>query len=324
MWASRARRAGWVFAVLAGALGGLLAGQPQSAFAADGSGAQVGGPRTIHKSATIAASPAEVWKAWATNEGIKSFFGLDADVELSVGGKFEIYFSLDAPRGSRGSEGCKVLAYLPEKMLAFSWNAPPSIPRLRSSGAQTQVVLEFEKLGARSVRVELTQHGLGTGEDWDKYHAYFDRAWGNVLASLKKRFEPKTGEQAKTSGTDDTAAGGEKKKHWVYFLHPARPGFLEKPTEEEIRILRTHAAYIKRMADEGRVLLAGPCDNPTLYPQNSEKALPLELPTPGIVVFEAADADEARRIMEGDPAVRADVFRARVNLFHLAFSRNSD
>lgn len=315
MWACKAGRVGLLIAVLGGVLGMLPGWQPESALAVDGA-------RTIYKSATIAASPAEVWKAWTTTEGIKSFFGRDADIELSVGGKFEVYFGLDAPRGSRGSEGCKVLAYLPEKMLAFSWNAPPSIPSLRDSGAQTQVVLEFEKLGARSVRVELTQHGLGTGEDWDKYHAYFDRAWGNVLAGLKKHFDAKSGEQANKSGADDSAAGGDTKKHWVYFLHPARAGFLEKPTEEEIRIVRTHTAYIKRLADEGTVLLAGPCDDPTIYPQNIEKALPLELPTPGIVVFEAADAGEARRIMEGDPAVRAGLFKARVNRFHLAFLRN--
>jgi hypothetical protein len=31
--------------------------------------------------------------------------------------------------------------------------------------------------------------GWGEGGEWDQAYAYFDRAWGNVLANLKKRFE---------------------------------------------------------------------------------------------------------------------------------------
>ena len=31
--------------------------------------------------------------------------------------------------------------------------------------------------------------GWGDGGEWDKADAYFDKAWGNVLGSLQKRFE---------------------------------------------------------------------------------------------------------------------------------------
>jgi hypothetical protein len=37
-------------------------------------------------------------------------------------------------------------------------------------------------------RVRLTHTGWGDGGEWDKAYAYFDRAWGNVLANLQKRF----------------------------------------------------------------------------------------------------------------------------------------
>ena len=30
--------------------------------------------------------------------------------------------------------------------------------------------------------------GWGDGGQWDQAYAYFDRAWGNVLANLQKRF----------------------------------------------------------------------------------------------------------------------------------------
>ena len=36
--------------------------------------------------------------------------------------------------------------------------------------------------------VSLHHTGWGDGGEWDKAYAYFDRAWGNVLANLQKRF----------------------------------------------------------------------------------------------------------------------------------------
>lgn len=79
-----------------------------------------------------------------------------------------------------------------------------------------------------------------------------------------------------------------------------------------------HVAYIKSLLSQGRLVLAGPSFEPTQYPEN---ALALEQMPPGIVIFEAESDEEARRIMEGDPAVKAGVFKAQVNPFTLSFSR---
>ena len=49
--------------------------------------------------------------------------------------------------------------------------------------------------------------------------------------------------------------------------------------------------------------------------------IPLEIPAPGIVVFRAHNDQEAKAIMEADPAVAAGVFKARVNPFNYAFAR---
>ena len=67
------------------------------------SGADV---RSLVKEAQVAAPPMEVWSAWTSNEAIASWWGPAAtDIELRIGGPFEILFTLDAPEGSRGSEG---------------------------------------------------------------------------------------------------------------------------------------------------------------------------------------------------------------------------
>jgi uncharacterized protein YndB with AHSA1/START domain len=134
----------------------------------------------------VPASLEEVWNAWTTREGVKTFFSSEAKVELAVGGPYEIYFDLEKPYGSRGSEDCRVLSYLPTEMLSFEWNAPPEFGELR--GKHTIVVLQLEDVGPGQVRVVMSHHGWGKGEDWDKLYEYFDKAWSWVLGNLKKRF----------------------------------------------------------------------------------------------------------------------------------------
>ncbi len=137
--------------------------------------------RSLAKTTEVAASPHEVWSAWTSKEGLDSWWGpAHANVELRIGGPFELHFSLDLPEGSRGSEGCRVLAYVPGESLSFTWNAPPTLP-LRA--ANTWVVITFiETHEGTSVR--LVHTGFLDGPDWDDYMAYFDSAWSAVLGLL--------------------------------------------------------------------------------------------------------------------------------------------
>lgn len=143
--------------------------------------------RAIDKDVTVAATLDEAWAAWTTREGITSFFAPDARVEARVGGAFEIYFNPYAEPGLKGADGMRFMAVQPRRMISFDWNAPPSLPEARTQ--RSFVVVRFEPVGERSTRVTLHHTGWGDGGEWDKAYAYFDRAWGNVLASLKKRFD---------------------------------------------------------------------------------------------------------------------------------------
>ncbi len=143
--------------------------------------------RILFKTVTVKAPLAEVWRAWTTTEGVKSFFAVEARVEAVPAGPFEIYFSKDASKGSRGSEGCTVLAVEPMRSFAFEWNAPPSLPAVRKLHTNVQLLFDEPREGA--TRVRLVSLGWGTGEEWRKAHEYFDKAWSYVLANLEKRFE---------------------------------------------------------------------------------------------------------------------------------------
>ena len=142
--------------------------------------------KAIRKEALVAAPVAQVWSAWTTDEGLRSFFAPEAFVEPKPDGRFHIHFNPFAAPGLKGADDMRVLAVQPPKMLSFTWNAPPHLPEAR--GQRTVVIVRLEPEGEASTRVKLTHVGWGSGGQWDQTFAYFDRAWGHVLGNLTRRF----------------------------------------------------------------------------------------------------------------------------------------
>ena len=142
--------------------------------------------KAITKTKSFNCNAKTMWHKWSTHEGLKTFFGSDNKIELNPGGAFEIYFMMEAPVGLRGSERCKILCYIPEKMISFSWNAPPNIPYVRNHEYQTPVTVLFEEKEKSKILVTIFHHGWPEGKEWDESYKYFDIAWEQVLNSLEK------------------------------------------------------------------------------------------------------------------------------------------
>lgn len=143
--------------------------------------------RALDKEVVIAATLDQAWDAWTTREGITSFFAPDARIEPHVGGAFHIHMDPGAAPGMKGADDMRYMALQPKKMLSFDWNAPPSLPEARAQ--HTFVIVRFEPLDEKRTRVTLHHTGWGDGGEWDRAFAYFDRAWGQVLGNLQRRFE---------------------------------------------------------------------------------------------------------------------------------------
>ena len=159
-------------------------GRQTEAFTIDTRTIAAAGPfvRSLVKEAEVATAPLEAWMAWTSVEQIQAWWGPPAaNIELRIGGPFEILFDTDEPVGRQGSEGCRLLAYVPGEMIAFTWNAPPHLP-LRATN--TWVVVTFDALAETRTAVRLVHTGFLEGPDWDDYLSYFDSAWQYVLGLL--------------------------------------------------------------------------------------------------------------------------------------------
>lgn len=143
--------------------------------------------RAINEKITVKANIDDVWTAWTTSDGIKTFFAPDAKVELRVDGPFEIYMNPFAGPGMRGADDMRIVGFQDKKMLTFTWNAPPSLPEARKQ--RSIVIVRFNSRGDVLTDVTLHHVGWGEGGEWDKAYDYFRKAWPNVLKNLKKRFD---------------------------------------------------------------------------------------------------------------------------------------
>ncbi|NOT01358.1 MAG: SRPBCC domain-containing protein [Phycisphaerales bacterium] len=135
----------------------------------------------------MAAGRADVWHAWTTNEGVRTFFAPDSNIDLRLEGPYEIFFNPDPKAAVRGAQDCKVLSFLTNEMVSFTWSAPPVFPELRKQ--RSFVVVQLSDAGPNRTHVRLVHAGFGSSEEWNKVADYFEKAWPTVLEKLQRRFE---------------------------------------------------------------------------------------------------------------------------------------
>jgi len=137
-------------------------------------------------SVDVDASLADVWQAWTTEEGARSFFAPQCRIECVPGGAYEMYFNPDAETGGRGGEGNILMALQSPHMLSFSWNFPPILPSIRDQ--RTLVTIRLQPTSPGITRVNLAQTGWGQGGEWEQGYHYFDHAWNDIVLPRLQRY----------------------------------------------------------------------------------------------------------------------------------------
>jgi uncharacterized protein YndB with AHSA1/START domain len=128
---------------------------------------------------TVPAPRAEVWKAFATSEGLSSWLAPNSNVELAPGGEWMVHF----PGGSTG--GGNIVSFVPGKEIVISALAPDQFPAVRAQ--RTTARFELEDHG-KGTLVRLTQTGWKDGDEWDRAYEYLTAGNAQLLATLHRRF----------------------------------------------------------------------------------------------------------------------------------------
>jgi uncharacterized protein YciI len=99
-------------------------------------------------------------------------------------------------------------------------------------------------------------------------------------------------------------------RQFLLRIEPVRSGFtLQNMTPEESGIANQHFAYLQKVFAEGKLTFAGQAFDPKgLF---------------GVIVVNAPDADTAAALLNGDPAVKAKLFRGDVIPFRTVLERGA-
>ena len=138
----------------------------------------------------VPASPDAVWAAFTTAQGLQTWLGPEAEVDMKPGGAWLVKF----PGASTG--GGTVMEFVPGKSITIAAMAPDAFPTVRRERTKAVFEIEGSADGKTSI-VRLTQTGWKTGEEWDKAFEYLAKGNPMLLAMLRQRF---------TSGPMDWAA----------------------------------------------------------------------------------------------------------------------
>ena len=158
---------------------GISALQAQTATAGAVESGVAANGKTLVIQIEVPAKIGEVWKAFATSDGLSTWLFPNATVDLRPGGDWLVHF----PGGSTG--GGTIVSFVPEKELVIAALAPEKFPHVRAD--RTRAVFEFEARGDATI-VRVTQSGWKTGAEWDQAYEYLLAGNAQLLSTLHKRF----------------------------------------------------------------------------------------------------------------------------------------
>ncbi len=138
--------------------------------------------RKLDLSVDVAAPPLEVWSAWTDPALLRQWWGVrEARVDLRIGGVYDLEFPSQGDAITNGSQGCRILSYVPGRLLSFTFEAPAHLDLGRD---HTWVVVGFESADVGTT-ASLEHCGFLSGEKWDEAREYFRRAWRRSLHRLQ-------------------------------------------------------------------------------------------------------------------------------------------
>lgn len=148
----------------------------------------------IHATAVLKCGPTEAFRHFTDSALLATWLADRADVDLKVGGKYEIFWNSPPAPPNRGTSRCKISVLVPDKLLAFDWIGPTMFDdAMNVADPATHVVVSFIPLANGSTEVHLVHSGWGHSPVWDKPRHWFERAWNGALGALAAKFERTAG-----------------------------------------------------------------------------------------------------------------------------------
>ena len=92
---------------------------------------------------------------------------------------------------------------------------------------------------------------------------------------------------------------------YIYKITPARKDFLQAADESGNNYMSLHFQYLQQLLAQDKLVMAGPCLDAAF----------------GIAIFYSDSEEEARQVMENDPAVKSGIMSSELHEFRISLMR---
>ncbi|WP_299364066.1 SRPBCC domain-containing protein [Winogradskyella sp.] len=141
----------------------------------------------IVTSVILNCSKEKAFNYFEKNDQLSNWLTNEAEVEMKIGGKYELFWTPDDPDLTNNSTyGCKVLAVDKPNFFNIEWKGNAEQKRFMNSiRPLTNVTVIFTTINLNITKVTLIHTGWRKGDDWESARAYFSHAWSGALRKLE-------------------------------------------------------------------------------------------------------------------------------------------
>ena len=170
------------------ALVALIAQDPVATRADDMLNLATADQPLVH-SAIVDAHVREVWRAWTTTEGIKSWMVAEGDVDLKIGGKIRTAYKAGTDLAGPDAIENTIIAFDPGRMLSIrNTKAPEKFP-FKKAISEVWTVIYLETEGATKTKVTVRMLGYKRDQESIQMRRFFMEGNKQTLDALVARFQ---------------------------------------------------------------------------------------------------------------------------------------
>jgi uncharacterized protein YndB with AHSA1/START domain len=139
----------------------------------------------VHEGA-VAAPVAQVWQAFSTSEGLRSWLAPHAEIDMKVGGLMRTNYNapLDDPRTIENT----VISFEPERMLSIRVSKAPANFPFPNAVRQMWTVIYFAEDDAGRTSVRIVGLGFDASPESQRMRTFFNQGNAATLSQVQRHF----------------------------------------------------------------------------------------------------------------------------------------
>ena len=141
--------------------------------------------KIIHLTANLQCGAQRAFELFTNNSLLESWLVNVAEVELKVGGKYELFWEPN-DRENNSTIGCRITAIQPDEFLSFEWRSPKQYKHFANNADPLTHVVVFFIPSDGSTHVHLIHSGWRSSPEWEEARQWQRIAWDGAFKALEK------------------------------------------------------------------------------------------------------------------------------------------